>query len=289
MAVLRNHILVPVDFSEQSFIALGQSYNLARLTKATLTLLYVIEESFQLPIFKKKKEDKSMEKKIRKELEKLAHDTTEKSGIKVETMIARGKVYEEIQKAARKLKCSFIVMGTSGGSGIKKFIGSNSLRVIRESPCPVITIRGKKHRLGCKHIVLPLDLTKETKEKVMKGIEIARLFGSVINLITVLTSDDEFIVNKLKRQMDQVHDFIKQHDVSCSVEYIHGSDISDEVVKYARKIKSDLILIMTQEEMNWTNMFISSEAQEIINGTDIPVLSIRPVVRKNTTLSVFEY
>ena len=68
MAALKNHILVPIDFSEQSFIALGQSYNLAKLTKATLTLIHVIDDSFQIPIFKKK-EDKSMEKKIQKELQ----------------------------------------------------------------------------------------------------------------------------------------------------------------------------------------------------------------------------
>lgn len=289
MAALRNHILVPIDFSEQSFIALGQSYNLARLTKATLTLIHVIDDNFQVPIFIKKKPDSAMEKKIQKELEKLARETTEKSGVKVETLMARGKVYEEIQAAAKKLKCSFIVMGTSGGSGLKKFIGSNALRVIREAPCPVITIHGKKHRTGCKHIVLPLDVTKETKEKVTKSIQIALLFGSVIHLVTVLTTDDEFIVNKLKRQMDQVNEFIRQHDVLCTIEYIHGSDVGEEVVKYSKKINADLILIMTQQETNWTNMFISSQAQEIINTSEIPVLSVRPVVRKNTTLSVFEY
>ena len=35
----------------------------------------------------------------------------------------------------------------------------------------------------------------------MKAIEIANLFGSTINLVSVLTTDDEFIVNKLKSQL----------------------------------------------------------------------------------------
>ncbi len=289
MAVFKNHILVPLDFSDQSFIALGQSYNLARLTKATLTLIHVIEESFHLPFFTPKSSDKGMEKKIQKELERIAQETMTKSGVKVETMVARGKVYEEIQQAAKKLKCSFIVMGTNGGVGIKKFIGSNALRVIRESPCPVVTIRGKKHRSGCKDIVLPLDVTKETKEKVTKAIEIAGLFGSVIHLVSVFTTDDEYIVNKLKRQMEQVHEFIKEHNVPSTIEYIQGSDVPEDIVKYSKKIKADLILIMTQQEMNWTNMFIDSEAQEIINASEIPVLSLRPVIKRNTTLSPLEY
>ncbi|REJ80372.1 MAG: universal stress protein [Bacteroidetes bacterium] len=285
----KNHILVPIDFSEQSMIALGQSYNLARLSKADLTLIYVIEESFQLPFFSKN-EDKSLEKKIQKELTKLAEETSQKAGLFVHTLIAKGKVYEEIQKAAKKLKCSFIVMGTNGSVGLKKFIGSNALRVVREAPCPVITIKGKKHRPGCKHIVLPLDLSKETKEKVRNAIEFARMFGSIVHLVSVLTTDDEFIVKKLKRQMNQVFEHIKNHDIVCTSEFIQGDDVSEEVVNFAKKMKADLIMIMTQQEMNWTDiMFISSSAQEIINGTDIPVLSIRPSKKKDTTLSVFEY
>ncbi len=289
MAGLNNHILVPIDFSEQSLIALGQSYNLARLTMADITLINVIEESFQLPFFSKETDTKSIEKKIQKELDKLAADVTQKAGIRVKTLISKGKVYEEIQKAARKLKTSFIIMGTNGSQGLKKFIGSNALRVIREAPCPVITIKGKKHRTGCKNIVLPLDLTKETREKINKSIEIARLFSSQIHLVTVLSTDDEFIVKKLKRQMVQVHDHIEENDISCTMEYLPDDNLTDAVINYSKKIKADLIMIMTQEE-NWTDlMFISSSAQQIINSSDIPVLSIRPMERKNTTLSVFEY
>jgi nucleotide-binding universal stress UspA family protein len=289
MAGLKNHILVPIDFSEQSYIALGQSYNLARLTKADITLINVIEESFQLPFFSKP-DSKGVEKKIQKELDKLSTETTQKSGIRVNSIIVRGKVYEEIQKAAKKLKSSFIVMGTNGSVGLKKFIGSNALRVIREAPCPVITIKGKKHREGCKIIVLPLDLTKETREKISKSIEIARLFGSTIHLVSVLTTDDEFIVNKLRRQMHQVHDYMQEHSISSKVEFLQGDSVTDSVNEYAKKVKADLIMIMTQEEMNWTDiMLISSSAQQIINNSDIPVLSIRPKEKKDTTLSVFEY
>ncbi len=288
MGSLNNHILVPIDFSAQSIVALEQSYNLARLTKADLTLIHIMDESFHLPFFAKK-DNNSVEKKIKKEMEKLASDTMAKVSIHVNVMITKGKVYEEIQKAARKLKSSFIVMGTNGSVGLKKFIGSNALRVIREAPCPVITIKGKKHRFGCKNIVLPLDLTKETREKVNKSIEIARLFSSTIHLVTVLTTDDEFIVKKLQLQMKQVHEFIANKDINCTVEFITSDDIITSITNYCKKIKADLLMIMTQEE-NWTDlMFISSSAQQIINSSDIPVLSIRPKEKKTSTISVFEY
>ncbi len=290
MAVLKNHILVPVDFSDQSIIALEQSYNLARLTMADITLINVIDSSHILPFLSKKEDEAAVEKKIIKELEKLATDITKRLGIRVSTLVVRGKVYEEIQKTAKKLKTSFIIMGTNGNAGIKKFIGSNALRVIREAPCPVITIKGKKHRPSCKNIVLPLDLTKETKEKVNKSIEIAKLYGSTIHLVSILTTDDEFIVNKLKRQMRQVDEFIREQNVPCITEFISNDDVAKSVIDYSKKVKADLIMIMTQEEMNWKDlMFISSSAQEVINLSDIPVLSIHPSVKKDTTISVFEY
>jgi nucleotide-binding universal stress UspA family protein len=89
--------------------------------------------------------------------------------------------------------------------------------------------------------------------------------------------------------MSQVDEYIRGHDISCTTEFIHSDDFTESVIEYSKKIKADLIMIMTQQE-NWSDiMFISSSAQQIINTSEIPVLSIRPKVRKNTTLSVFEY
>ncbi len=288
MATFKNHILVPLDFSEQSLIALGQSINFARITKASLTLIHVIENHFHLP-FVKPKVDKSIEKNIKKELEKLSSETYLKHRVKTDFVVTRGRVYEEILKQAKKIKTSLIIMGTNGTVGIKRFIGSNALRVIREASCPVITIKGKRHRPGCKNILLPFDVSKETKEKVVKAIELAKLYGSHIYLMSVMATNDEFIVNKLKRQMLQVQDFVSDHNVSCSHEFVTGDDVAEEIVKYAKKVKADLIVLMTQKEMGWTDMFLSTEAQQVLNATDVPVLSIRPVSKKEITLSVLEY
>src|SRR6185295_19184252 len=181
MASVKNLILVPVDFSEQSLIALSQSYNLARLTRAEITLIYVIDDGELTPLSfflsLKKENKKSLEKNITEKLTKLASEAMKKAaGVKINSMVTYGKIYEEINKAAKKLKCSFIIMGTNGSTGIKRFIGSNALNVIRDAPCPVITIKGKKHRYGCKLILLPLDLTKETRQKVNKAIDLANHF-----------------------------------------------------------------------------------------------------------------
>jgi len=43
-------------------------------------------------------------------------------------------------------------------------------------------------------------------------------------------------------------------------------------------------MIMTQQEIDFTDYFIGSSAQEIIHNSTIPVLSIRPTAKKDTTV-----
>jgi nucleotide-binding universal stress UspA family protein len=284
-----SHILVPIDFSEQSIIALSQSYNMARLANSDITLIHVLQDD-HLPLLgnivsRRKEYEDLIEDAVSQKLQHLAKDTAGKSGLNVNILIRKGKVYEEIVNAANDLNSSFIIMGTNGSVGLRKrFIGSNALRVIKEAQCPVITIKGKQHNFGCKNIVLPLDLSKESREKVNKAVEIAKYFDSTIHVVSVVEDDDEFRVTKLRRQLAQVKSFIEEKEVKCTTKFIVGGDIAKVVNDFAKETGADLTMIMTQQERNWTDLFIGSQAQEVINNSEIPVLSIRPMVRKDTTV-----
>ena len=290
-------ILVPVDFSEQSLIALDQSYNLAKGYDAEITLLYVIEDDggFLSKFFA---DDKSGEikKNIQNQLDELAAKVHKKSKVKIHTMIARGRVYEKVAEVADMLNAVMIIMGCNGSKSKlkKRFIGSNALRIVRASKQPVITIKGKLHRAGCENIVLPLDLTKETKEKVNKAIEFSKLFGgAAIRVVSVLLSTDEFVINRLTRQLSQVKGHIEKAGIECSAEIIRSKKeeetLSQSILGYAKKVDGDLLMIMTQQEVDFTKYFIGSSAQEIILNSEIPVLSIVPSPKKDTTSSVKPY
>jgi nucleotide-binding universal stress UspA family protein len=285
-----NKILVPIDFSAQSLIALEQSYNLAREYNAEITLLHVIEESGMLAKLFSKEQHDDLKKKVQEQLDKLADEEAKKAKLKISTLVGKGTVYEKINEVAEMINATMIIMGTNGEEGLKKkFIGSNALRVVRESRIPVITIKGKHHRKGCKNIVLPLDLSKETREKVSKAIELSKVFGgATIRVVSVLFTTDEFIVNRITRQLGQVKAFLEKENIECTAEIIKGikgeETLAQNILEYAHKVEGDLIMIMTQQEVDFTQYFIGSSAQEIINHSKIPVLSIRPVTKKDTTV-----
>lgn len=288
MSTEKKHIIVPIDFSEQSTIALNQTYNLARMTNADITLLHIIDEalfSSVLHLFSSQEGQEDLLRiGIQTKLNEMADAARAKSGLEFKTRIEKGKIYDVVTRVAEEINAALIVMGTSGETTLKKkFIGSNAIRVISDAPCPVISIKGKKHSTGCNTIVLPLDLTKETKEKVDECVEIAKFFNSTVRVMTVIQTHDEFLLNKLKRQMDQVVEIISHHGITCSGEFYEHKDISEGVISYAEKINADLIIIMTQKELEWTEYLVGTESQQIINNSEIPVCSIRPIQRKDTT------
>jgi len=269
-----NSILVPIDSTEQTIIALNQSYNLARLTQSKIVLLTVDEDDNSVAAQKK--------------LAELAKEAAEKTGCVVETMIRKGNVYEEINKVADVLN-PLLVVGLTSKISLNKIIGKNAFKMVRESKHPVITIRGKVHRDGCKTILLPLDLTKETREKVDKAIKLAKQFDATIRIISILTQKDEESENKLISYSNQVWKRIKEEGVRCTVKTLRGSDPAEMILGYAHEVEADLILIMSKAELNVREFFIGTTAQRIINESDIPVLSYRPMERKDTTTFTTPY
>jgi nucleotide-binding universal stress UspA family protein len=287
MSTTSNKIVVPVDFGDQSQIALEQAVRLAQVINGDITLLYVIETGGLLGRFANPMQDEGLKKEINQKMEEMIATIDKGTGLKVDSVVAHGSVYDKVAEVAEMLNARFIVMGTNGGKGKirRRFIGSNALRVVRESKVPVITIKGKAHRPGCKNIVLPLDLTKETREKVAKAIEFAKLYNSDIRIASVLFTTDEFIVNRLTRQLSQVKSFVEKAGVRCTAEIIKGikgeESLGQIIIDYANKVEGDLIMIMTQQEQDITELFIGSAAQDIINRSDVPVLSIIPSPKKD--------
>jgi nucleotide-binding universal stress UspA family protein len=275
-------VLVAVDFEEQSLIALRQGLNFCQKIGAEVTLLHVIEDTGILGKYLNDSQYDSIRKDVEKQLDKLIQEISEDyKQLKIVKLVARGRVYEKILEVADMLNGHFIVMGCNGKPKSKfRFIGSNTLQVVRSSKCPVLSIKGKQHRKGCKNIVLPLDLTKETREKVGKTIEFARLYGAAVRVVSVIFTKDEFIVNRLTRQLAQVKTYLEKSNIECTAEIIKGikgeESLAQCIVDYAEKVDGDLLLMMTQQEVDFTDYFIGSAAQEIIRRAEMPVLSIIP-------------
>ncbi|MBT4217423.1 MAG: universal stress protein [Flavobacteriales bacterium] len=285
MSNTASKILVPIGFSEQSMVALGQAFNLAKIKNSEVVLLSVIEGHHSMfDIFTANEiEYEKMKGKVLSKLKEIASEYSNKYGVEVDSMVAKGSVYEKVCEVADMISSDLIVMGTNGApKGItKRFIGSNAEKVVRSAKCPVITIKGKDHKDGCDNIILPLDLEKQTKEKVAYALEYARYWNSTVRIVSVLLKDNESVRNQLIKNLKLVEDFIANAGVKCTAELLEAEkkiSLSEAVLDYEKRFQSDLIMIMTKKEESISDN-LSVTARSVIYNSDIPVMSIHPKAR----------
>ena len=281
MSIKTSKILIPIDFSNQSMYALNQACSIAQAKNSKVYILSVIEEQNKISSLFLDDQTDILQNKVKSKLNQICEEIQSKYKIDIEVMVSKGKVYNQIIDVSKMISTDLIVMGTTGSpkEGFKRFIGSNAERVVRLAQCPVITIKGQNLRNGCQNIILPLDLEKETREKITYAIEYARYWDATIRLVSILLDDNQHNKNVLIKNINQAERFIKDAGVSCSAELVSGDKkvtLGDFVFNYAKENDGDLIMIMTKKEELSLSQNISVTARYIINNSEIPVMSIRP-------------
>ena len=148
-------ILVPVDFSDCSLDALEYAAVLAQRAKASVTLLHVLEPvsyglDFTLTI------PGSRARKKEAVAERLAGVVSALQALKVkaEYVIRGGLPNDSTLETARTISADMIIMGTHGRRGLSHALyGSVAESVLRNSRCPVLTVRSPKFKPGYRRVL----------------------------------------------------------------------------------------------------------------------------------------
>jgi nucleotide-binding universal stress UspA family protein len=269
------HIIVAIDFSRSSLHALEYAINLANRIKANIILVWVdntkSDESVypDLMIGSRKEITNSFDEIVAK------FNPFLKEG-EITYKIRKGKVHIEVANQAKYSDAMLVVAGAHGVSGFEEFwIGSNAYRIVTYSPCPVITIRTDfTLSKDIKKIVLPIDSTLETRQKVPFSTILAKYFSSEIHVISLQNTTIKAVRQKVDNYTDQVKKYLEQEKVPFIHESVDAENITNATIEYANKIAADLIAIMTEQEMTTANLFLGAYAQQMVNHSPIPVLNI---------------
>jgi nucleotide-binding universal stress UspA family protein len=193
-------------------------------------------------------------------------------------IIREGKVYKEIVREADKKDVFLVVAGTHGSSGFEEFwIGSNAFRLVSALSKPVITIRGGVNiNRNLEKIVMPIDSTPETRQKVPFTAYMAKVFKAEVHILRIYSSN----VQAVKRSVDSYAEQVMKHLDEEKIKYILTSlkveNLTDSTIDYALKNDANLISIMTEQETTTRNLILGPYAQQMVNHSPIPVLCIHP-------------
>ncbi|HTO03037.1 MAG TPA: universal stress protein [Opitutus sp.] len=137
-------ILVPVDFSERSRIALNYAVTLAQDVGGSLVILHVLDpilaagrlESARLSQLKSSARTKAAD-----QLEALSRELAQ-AGVRTRSFLRHGPAANIILTFAVAKKADLIVMSSQGRTGLSRMmIGSVAERVVRHASCSVLVVR----------------------------------------------------------------------------------------------------------------------------------------------------
>jgi nucleotide-binding universal stress UspA family protein len=187
-------LLCAIDRSPSSLQALGYAIALARWQSARLNLLEVVEEAPPPGVSRAPKSD-GVPNETRTALERdLRRVLTARraSDVKVEILMRKGKVVQEILAQAKASRPDLVVIGSHGRGGVQRLVlGSVAEKVLRLATCPVLTVRSgvrlaRRSRSPFETILCPTDFSAAANRAVAYAKRLAEEANAKLILMSAV-------------------------------------------------------------------------------------------------------
>ncbi len=274
----KKKFIVPFDFTEVAESAIEHALITAQVVGADVHLLHVVA---------KKEAIKEAKEKLNAAVDK-AQGSTQSNGVEIICHVRVGNIFDDIAEFALEIGAELIFMGTHGAHGWQHITGSHALKVVTNSPTPFVIVQETRiNESGYDDIIVPLDLHKETKQKLTLVANMAKYFNSRVHVV-IPDEADEFLQHTVKANIIFANKFFGERNIEVTTTLASAKDFDKEVVEHAVKVNADLIAIMNIQKNQILGVFGASHEQYMItNDAKIPVLVVNPINATNTYQAIF--
>lgn len=293
------HIICPIDFSEMSIRALAHAAALAQWYDAQLMVLHVVPtfESMQVRgdlgepvrVVTPMPRDQVLEEMRR------SFDVGAPSS-QVSHVAESGDPQTVIVDEAVSKGADLIVIGTHGRRGFKRLLlGSVTETVLREAPCPVLTVpphspAAISKTVTFKRILCPIDFSPSALQALGFALDLARQADGLVTLLHVVEwfAEEEprasahFDVPEYRRYVGaDAEERLRQlvagepHTWAEIDNVVAFGRAHREILRAAETKPADLIVMGAQGRGGVGLSLFGSTTQQVVRGATCPVLTVR--------------
>jgi nucleotide-binding universal stress UspA family protein len=277
LPVAMKDIVVAIDFSKGSEHALNYAIELANLTQANVNMVWVDTVSGNEIAFAT--ESKELRNEAKGNFEELLAVYKDKlTHGKLIARVRKGRVYQELAAYVKQTEACLLIVGAHGSSGFEEYwIGTNAFRTVSSASCPVITVKyNYEIKRGYRKILLPVYHTPHTLQKVSFTAEMAKATGADINILALNASGLKSIQKIVDSNVAKIKNHLDVLGVNYIVDSINSENLAFDIIEHARMVDADLIAIMTDVQDQANSVLLGPFAQQLVNYSPVPVLSIHP-------------
>jgi len=269
-----NVVLIPTDFSEVCSNAISHGVKLALFLGYKVCILHIINKETKAELKKKNVDIDYVDYRL-KEYKKYY---SKKYKVEIDTMAVEGNIFSTISDVAKEIKTNLMVMGTHGKVGFQHVFGSYALKVVVESPVPVVVVQKRAFNKGYNNIVFPVSNDLEPRQAVHWAKLMAKLFSAKIHIIQ---SPEKETGRKTRLNIitKQITDIFTAEEISHVVTTaVTAKDFAEQVISYGVLHHADLFMIMTRPNIEVAGFSLASWDERLMfNDAQIPVMGINPV------------
>jgi nucleotide-binding universal stress UspA family protein len=258
-------ILVATDFTSVADNAISHAVKLASASDAEIFLLHVVKSN----------------EEVEKAKDKISKQIAKYPGSKILRLVRIGNFINEIGDAAAEVQAQLIVMGTHGPKGFMQSVtGGDAMKVVTHSTKPFIVVQEKGiGENGYDSIVVPLDMSNDSKQKLDEVADIAKYFQSKVHIF-VKNEKDASLKGKLKNNILFAKKYYIKKGIPLVITISKSSKSFDtELLEFSEAINADLIAIVNTLKWNMFGGLLSARREQdiITNEKQIPVLCVNPI------------
>jgi len=292
-------VLCPVDLSESSVRALAHAAALARWYDARLTVLHVVPTFDPLQIRGDLGDPVRVVNPMpREQVIEEVHRALNLPATAPDAVVVAesGDPQVTILDYAISKEADLIVMGTHGRRGFKRLLlGSVTEAVLRESPCPVLTVpphapAAASAAVTFKRILCPIDFSPSALQALGFALDLARQADGLVTLMHVvewlaeeeLRASGHFNIPEYRRHLvEDAQERLKALVADESRTWVEIDDVvvfgraHREILRAAETMPVDVIVMGAQGRGGIGLALFGSTTQQVVRGATCPVLTVR--------------
>lgn len=297
------HILCPVDLSEMSGRALAHAAALARWYGARLTVLHVVPTFDPMQV---RSGDLTGPVRLlypmpREEvIAEVRRIAIAEAGVDPGATFAAeaGDPVTTIIDRAVATSADLVVMGTHGHRGFKRFLlGSVTERVLREAPCPVLTVPPQAPATSAaavmfRRILCPIDFSPPALQALGFALDLARQANGTVTLLHAVEwlAEEEAVAHPADRMEEYRRSLLEEAQTRlralvtdesrdwCDIAPVVGAGRAyQKILEAAGSAPADLIVMGAQGRGGIRLALLGSTTQQVVRGAPCPVLTVRGV------------
>jgi nucleotide-binding universal stress UspA family protein len=285
-------ILIPVDFSPPSTLAVNYGVALARKLRAAISLLHVVESPGAL-LYTFPSEAKEVEAQRKEQADKMLPafvSPEDQDDLDVHFIVRAGEIEEVVGSVLAEEHADAVAMGTHGrGLFGRLFIGSTTQALLRKLGVPVLTVCHVTRPLEFRRILFATDFGNDSDRGFEFALDMAHTTGALLlvahtrnepPVLTYETPEIAMMVDEARKwNLKMIHDKFRglraqgegaKVATECLLE---TGEASENIIRAADENEVDFIILGLRKR-GLLDRALGSTAEPVIRGAHVPVLSV---------------